>query len=239
MTARIAPREVGIPLPGPMLFQRQPKGRAVPFAQLRARVLSETEPDLLIDAGASRGGYARRVRAGGYEGRILSLEPLPDSFAKLSKRAERDPLWECRQVAVGSRPGAAEMSVAANAVSSSLLEMTETHTAWAPKSKVVGTETVEVTTLDDLGVDPEGEVFLKCDLQGYELEALRGGPRILEQATGLELELSFRELYAGQSLLDEVMAHVFERGFRCVALERGFTQKGGYWLQADGLFVRV
>jgi FkbM family methyltransferase len=221
-----------------MLRRRHRNAPADAYAELRRGSITRYAPDLLVDAGASRGNYARRTRREGFEGRILSLEPLSQPFERLKRRSRRHPLWECRRAAVGSRPGRATMFVSGNSVSSSLLEMTTVHSSAAPASATVGQETVEVVRIDELGIRPDERIFLKCDLQGYELEALRGAAGVLDQVVLAELELSMRELYSGQPLIDEVLAFLMGHGLCCIGLQQGFSQPDGSWLQADGLFVR-
>lgn len=219
------------------MFRRRHR-KSDEYAALRRASIDRYGPDVLIDAGASRGSYAGRTRREGFEGRIISLEPLSQPFKRLERRSRRHPAWECRRVAVGSHPGTATMFVAGNSVSSSLLEMTTVHASAAPASATVGEETVEVIRIDDLEVRPEERVFLKCDLQGYELEALRGAAGVLGQVVLAELELSMRELYAGQPLIDDVLAFMMSHGFACIGLRQGFSEADGSWLQADGLFAR-
>ena len=54
---------------------------------LRARLLASERIDLLLDVGANEGQYALRMRRAGFQGRIVSFEPLSDAFAALERRA--------------------------------------------------------------------------------------------------------------------------------------------------------
>lgn len=216
----------------------------VPVAMpLRHRILSDRRVDLVIDGGASAGIYGYRLRACGYAGRIVSFEPLPEPYAELELRSGDDPRWECRRLALGSRSlGAAEMNVAANSVSSSLLPIGERHIAAAPGSAPVGSETVAVASLDEIAPGlPDGGrgAYLKLDLQGYELEALRGAEELLAAAAAVEAEVSLIELYEGAPTAAELLEHLGSRGFRCVGVFRGFTDSRGRALQADLIFERA
>lgn len=205
----------------------------------RQRLLHALQVDLVVDVGAARGGFAQEVRSFGYAGRIVSFEPLASAFADLASTAAPDAAWEVRNRALGSSPGSAEINVASNSDSSSLLPMDERHVAAAPEVGYVATETITVARLDDeLADDPARRPFLKLDTQGFEREVLAGGTRALDRAVGLQLELSFVPLYAGGMLVDEAVAFAYGHGFVLAALESGFSDPGGAVLQADGIFVR-
>ena len=48
---------------------------------LRARLLTSERVDLLLDVGANEGQYAVRMRRAGFQGRMISFEPLSAAFA--------------------------------------------------------------------------------------------------------------------------------------------------------------
>lgn len=78
--------------------------------------------------------------------------------------------------------------------------------------------------------------FLKLDIQGFELEALRGGEETLRQVSAILREVSFIELYRGQCLFHDLAMHLAERGLYVCALGVR-TLLGRPLLQADVLFL--
>jgi FkbM family methyltransferase len=182
------------------------------------------------------------TRAASARRRIVSFEPLSAAHAQLAAQAAKDPDWECRRLALGSEPGTAEINVAGNSWSSSLLEMGERHRRSAPESEYVDTEKVEVARLDDVWSElvADGDrAWLKLDVQGFELEALRGAEASLPQIAGIQAELSLVLLYEGAPLYRDVIDHLDERGFRLAGFEQGFEDLDtGETLQVDGVFVR-
>lgn len=203
--------------------------------------LASRDVDLVLDVGASTGNYGWTIRAGGYEGRICSFEPLRAPFARLEKLAAQDPGWSCHRLALGAAPGEAEINVAGNSDSSSLLEMGERHLRSDPNSVYVGKETIELSTVDEIWdrIVEDGEaVFLKLDVQGYELEALRGAERSLPRLAGVQAELSLVPLYEGAPEWTEVITHLQERGFHPERLEPAFEDpRTGEILQIDAVFT--
>ena len=208
----------------------------------RAQLLRERGIDVVLDVGANDGPFARQLREGGYGGRIVSFEPQSAAFAALERAAAADELWTARRVALGAEDGEATLHIAANSSSSSLLEMAPRHVASAPESRYVGEERVELRTLDSLRGEllADGErVYLKVDVQGAELDVLRGAERTLAQTELVEAELSLVPLYEGAPSFDQVIRHLAEREFDVVALDPVFVDPTDQQLlQVDALFRR-
>ena len=197
----------------------------------------------MLDVGANEGAFARRLRADGYDGRIVSFEPLAAAFALLERAAADDGDWRCLRVALGSETGTATLNVSGNLASSSFLPLAAEAEAAEPRTAYVGREEVEVTTLDALRADalgPGERALLKLDVQGLELEVLRGAERTLEQVHVVEAELSLARLYEGAPLIGEVVGELDRRGYALLALQPAFVHpRTGALLQLDGLFARA
>jgi len=207
----------------------------------RSAMFAAHDIDLVIDVGAATGGYGTQLRKFGYNGTIVSFEPLDTAFAELSKVIAGDPAWTARQAALGSEAGEAVINIASNSDSSSLLPMESAHTN-ASSVGYVGQQTVTVARLDDL-IDeiatPQSRIFLKIDAQGFEKEVLAGAQATVQRCRGLQLELSFVPLYAGGMLVDEAISTAYAAGFQMVGIEQGWAAESGQMLQADGVFFRL
>ena len=202
--------------------------------------MAERGVDLVLDVGAADGGFARELRSFGYTGDIVSFEPRRAAHATLAAGAAADARWSTRAVALGEEPGRAHINVASNETSSSLLPLGREHVAAAPQVAYVGTEEIDVSTLDAEALDLVAgrAAVLKVDTQGFERQVLAGGPGVVDAIVGLQLELSFTPMYDGGMLVDEAISWAYDHGFTLVVVEQGFASPDGRVLQADGFFLR-
>lgn len=200
--------------------------------------------DVVFDIGANSGQFATSLRGAAYTGRIVSFEPLSKPFSLLERRAAKDPLWHCRQTAVGDFDGTISINVAGNAgASSSVLPMMKTHEEAFPPANYIGTEDVSIQRLSSLlpeFLQPNDTYFLKIDVQGFEKQVLEGGRSTLDDGcAGMQLELSIVPLYEGGMLIHEALDLAHSMGFTLRGLVPGFTDlRNGKVLQVDGMFFR-
>jgi FkbM family methyltransferase len=203
------------------------------------RLLDERGASIALDVGANVGQYAQKLRSFGFGGVIHSFEPLRDSYGQLLARANADGAWHCHRLAVGASDVDIEMNVAGNAqLSSSILEMLETHERAAPESRYVGAERVRMTRLDSFDF-PATSLLLKIDVQGYEADVLEGASETLKQVQVIQTELTLRPLYRGQLLIGQMLEFLDLKGF----VPWGFLEdhrdaRTKELLQVDGVFIR-
>jgi FkbM family methyltransferase len=200
--------------------------------------------DVILDVGANTGQFAEGLRAGGYHGHIISFEPLSSAHATLVAAAVSDPLWDvAERCAVGASDGLAEINIAGNSYSSSLLPMLDLHREAAPQSAYLGTEPCRVVTLDSYieqtFADPTTLFGLKIDTQGYEAQVLAGLKRSHDRVKVIVCEMSLARLYAHGPSMSELCHLLAELGYRCVALGPELEDpRTGELLQANGVFVK-
>jgi FkbM family methyltransferase len=208
------------------------------------RMLSIHSIDTVIDVGANEGQYALTLRRLGFDGRIVSFEPSTAAHNRLRHSAKADERWTVgARTALGNREGTVDLTITSNGgASSSVLPMMDVHKSAAPDVACIGSERVPMMRLDQAaeGLLPEARnIFLKLDVQGYELEVLEGAPKLIERIHGVQLELSLVPLYQGQTLFPELMDFVQERGFGVWGIIPGLVDKAsGRLLQTDVIFFR-
>lgn len=224
-------------------FELQRFDPAGSFGKRRQRWIESERINVAIDVGAHAGEFASSLRHEGYGGKMISFEPQAQMFRQLKLAARDDPLWTCRNHAVGSAAGEIDLNISGNeGFSSSIRPMAAIHEAAEPGSSYVNSEAVEVVTLDEaLGnsLTHADRPFLKVDTQGYESEVLAGASETLGRCRLVELELVLVELYEGQALFAELVEQMSRHGFLLTDVESGFQDRRSHQLlQIDGLFIR-
>ena len=79
-------------------------------------------------------------------------------------------------------------------------------------------------------------VFVKIDVQGFELEVLKGSKNLIDEFDYIYVECSFIELYEKQALADEVITFLNNYSFKLKGVYNMFYDKKGIAVQADFLF---
>lgn len=207
------------------------------------KLLTTFDINVVLDVGANVGQFALWTRRLGYNGRIVSFEPLAEPYAKLARAALRDPQWETHNVALGDSDGEAEINRSAASTLRSLAEQTDLTRRIFGEARVVSREKILIRRLDSLfdGICSSSDVvLLKIDTQGFEKRVLDGAAHCLSSIAGARLELSYDALYEGEEGFDGMLARLRTLGFHLVMLEPiGFDPQGPRVLQGDGTFFRM
>ena len=206
-----------------------------------ANSLNVFKIDTVFDVGANIGQFASEIRQKGFKGSIVSFEPLSFAHVELSKNAKHDQNWIIHpRCALGDQAGDSIINISGNSVSSSILEMLDSHVNAADKSVYVDKEIVPIVTVDTIFeqyIKGDGKVFLKIDTQGYEWRVLNGALKSLSLIDGVLLEVSLVELYKGQKLWQDVISRLENEGFKLWAIDRVFSDPfNGRTLQCDVVF---
>ena len=132
---------------------------------------------VLFDIGANTGQTAYGLVRYFPSARIYCFEPVKGVFDQLAAVYGRYPKVRCVQKAVGSAPGTATMALRSFSEMNSLVGA-------GPAEGLTGeVETVEIDTIDSF-CKAEGLThidLLKMDVQGWELEVLKGAARMIDE----------------------------------------------------------
>ena len=218
------------------LVRYRPRYEVGPYAFLQTLAIKT-----VIDIGAHSGEFAEMIRGILPDVHIISFEPLKDEFKELERRMQSVANFKAFNLAVGDQNGRTSIHRSDYSQSSSLLRMASLHKEAFPESGGHKEETIEIARLDsalsDYKLHPE--ILLKIDVQGYEDRVIAGASDTLSSCKAIIIEVSFRELYEGQALFDQIYETLKSKGFSYRGnLYQLLNPLDGSPLQADALFVR-
>jgi len=193
----------------------------------------------LCDIGANKGQWSyvmRQINAKLEE--VVMFEPqakFVQQLHELDLPGTRKHIYQC---ALGDQ--VQKLAISGGTASASLLEVSDQQHQYFPGSVNQESELVEVRILDEVYKNNNLDYpdLIKLDVQGYELNVLKGALEVLKNARYLVIELGLREFYKGQPPMWELMKFLEEQKF--VMVDHGYelrSRTGPHeLLQFDGIF---
>jgi FkbM family methyltransferase len=202
----------------------------IPVA-LKRLAVQGFQPKLIFDVGAYRGDFARVCSTIWPTARVACFEPQKFILPELRQYAFEVPQIEVFEYLLGAADTPEAILNEAATASSVLLEI---------DGPIHPTATYEMRTIASV-IELEtnrAPDLLKLDVQGYELEVLKGASTYLAEIQVILAELNLLDIHEGVPLIDEVIGWLADRGW--VAFDIcGLTRRpldDALW-QADFLFV--
>jgi len=200
------------------------------------KLLGALRVNCVVDVGGHTGEFGQFLRRLGFEGEIISIEPLTASFQALSAVAARESRWRTHQLALGNQDGELQLLVTNRTDLASFLKPNEYAVqSFGSRAEVVETQLVPVRRLDAI-LDSlvahvkNPRILLKLDTQGYDLRVLEGAAGCLDRLLALQSEVSVKPIYEGMVTLPDALRRFGELGFEIT----GFFPVN---VDADGLRV--
>ena len=186
-----------------------------------------------IDVGAYSGEWTMSLRQLFPEAGVLMVEPQPAMKERLEAL-----------IHVHNGVAFASVLLGPAAATGVTFYQAETGSSVLRDSGNGGAQSIamEMTTLDAVTRDTRFERpdFLKLDVQGYDIEVLKGAERVLDSVEAVMMEVNLIAVYEGSPLIHEVLAYMAARGFRvydiCTLFRRPYDN--ALW-QMDMIFVRA
>lgn len=186
----------------------------------------------IIHIGAHRGQEIEEYVDNGIQD-IIMFEPVSLNFNILEKRmADVNANISAYQVALGNEEKNVTMYLSDNDLISSSVLRPKVHLQLHPGVGFPGTEEVEMKRLDSFAEETQNFNFINMDVQGYELEVLKGGAETLKHVDYVYCEINRDELYEGNAFVEDLDEFLSD-----YSMERVETDWAGT-LWGDALYVR-
>jgi FkbM family methyltransferase len=187
--------------------------------------------NVVLDVGAFTGTYATRLRKLGYEGQIISFEPVPNSYAQMQEKMQGDPLWKAMPVGLSDSTGETLINTYSDGHFNSLLNLrNQSEEVYGMDPSGRSQTPIVLRRLDEILDEliapiSSPKIFLKIDTQGHDVSVMRGASGVMEKITGLQSELAAVELYEGMPTMSQALEYYRKCGFVPI----GFYPIHTYW----------
>jgi FkbM family methyltransferase len=193
----------------------------------------------LVDVGANEGDFIRAATQLAKPAAVIAFEPLPACQPMLTSLLASCSNGQLIRAAVGAAPGEVELNCTGNTKMSSVLppqpgiEDSYPNGDYAVLQKLK----VPVVRLDDVVATDTRVGLLKIDVQGYEMEVLRGAARTLRQTEALLIEVNYTPHYEGAVSFNNIHAFLTIAGFHLHGISAPYGDENRP-LWADAMYVR-
>lgn len=206
------------------------------------RLLEGKDVQIIVDGGAFIGDISKKLNYIFPNARIYSFEPCAASFEGLQNNVKNIKEIMPINKALSSSSGKKALFKTSQPYSNSLQPVLGTASDLYPDAMTpIGTEEIDAITLDEWAKEealPRVDL-LKLDLQGHELEALKGAVSLLK--TGIPamlIEVEFIELYQANCLYFELAGFLHKFGYKTYNFYQQAYTSAGQIIYCDAIFIK-
>ena len=176
--------------------------------------LRNKEPEVIFDCGANIGFVTHKFIEKFSKAHIYAFEPNPSVFDKLNHHYSGNDYVHCFNMGIGDKSGEMVFYINKNSGTSSFLRPTEYHTSNIASKKITP-KNVEITTIDEIMSKENLKHIdiLKLDIEGFELNALKGIKNIEEKVSIVYLEVNLIPTYEDQPLIEDLIKYLRNANF--------------------------
>ena len=179
--------------------------------------------------------------------RVIWIEANPEKYELINRKIKNFENMVLGKFAAGSKKSLGNLNLANNKQSSSLLEL-GTHLNNYPEVKYNSIIEIEIKKVDEW-IDENFNNkylynFINIDIQGFELEALKGMTNQLRIAEYVYLEVNFEQVYKNCPELQDIDKFLKKFGFSRIALRKtnagwgdAFYSKNNIWISRFYYFL--
>lgn len=207
--------------------------------ELKELIKGIKTPETIIDIGSNKGQFILLIEKIYPNKNIYSFEPIKEMIDKQKKFFAYKNNIIFHNIALGSSTTLKEFLITTRMDSSSFLKIVSDKN----KSKnydIVENRNIQINTLDNLLINEKisHPVLIKIDVQGYELEVLRGANNLLKKTDYLLLEVSKNEMYQNQPIEKVIVEYLKNLNFDILKSNNWSKIQNTNFYQRDIIFYK-
>jgi FkbM family methyltransferase len=225
------PRQIVVKTPSGILFLARPKYEDLArylFAEIVAKweplkILKPKKNDIVIDIGANTGYYSLRLSSlVGENGKVIAIEPDPQTFNSLTKNCELNNISNVDTHNIAISDSNEEIIFHQSIFHSGTSSMFVNEKDKSEMKKLI----IKTTTLDELVKEKYKQIaWIKIDVEGAELEVLKGSSTILSKTKNIIIEVHEHILNQNNKNSKEILEILEENGFKITLLNDFWDKK--------------
>lgn len=193
---------------------------------------------VIVDLGAANGDVSADFLKAFPNLEFHLFEPLKESYTNCVQKFKGNPNVNIHNKAVGNIAGQTIINQAATNQSSSLLSFADNQKEEffiERIGQVINKETIDVVRLNDYLKVDKPIWLLKLDLQGYEVEALKGADNLLKQTRFVLCEMMNHDSYNGAPQYHDIDTYLRSQGFKLLDTVGGL-RRSNKLLEFDSIY---
>jgi len=196
-------------------------------------------PETIIDVGSNKGQFILLIEKLFPNKKIYSFEPITEILNKQKKFFKYKKNIFFYNLALGSSIKSEDFFITNRMDSSSFLKIAKLENN-SKDYLIKEKRSIQISTLDDIlnNENITGPILLKMDVQGYELEVLKGSSNMLSKIDYLLLEVSKNEMYQNQPREKNIIDYLKNLNFTIYKTNHWHNIKNTDFKQRDILFCK-
>lgn len=193
----------------------------------------------IIDVGGADGTTSKIFSRAFPNSKIYVFEPLKENFSLIQKILDQFPNLILINKAAGSTSVTGTINKTKRITSSSLYQPSFDIKSelFSDILSVENTEKISITTLDETIPQNEQITILKLDVQGYELEVLKGANSVISRTSIIILEMINHDYYKGAPKYHDSDEYLRKENFVLYDIFPS-TKDDGFLREWDSIYVR-
>ena len=203
------------------------------------KILKNINPETVIDIGSNKGQFVMLIEQLFPNKIIYSFEPILEVLEKQKKFFNYKKNIFFYNFALGSSTLTEDFYITKSADNSSFFKAKKNGNK-NKKFEIKEKKNIQIKTLDEVIINEKiiGPVLMKIDVQGYELEVLKGSENMLKKIEYILLEVSETEVYENQPLSDRIITFLQKRNYQILIQNRPKKIEKTNFIQMDILFQK-